>query len=78
MDTKQQATTTMWAGERIDLLRPEDVAKRLQVGRSKVYDLMRCGQLRSVKVGGSRRVTLAALAEFVAALDRGSGGEPAA
>jgi excisionase family DNA binding protein len=56
------------------LLRPEDVAMRLQVGRTKVYDLMRVGVLRSVKVGGSRRITLAALAEYVAALDR----EPAA
>lgn len=56
------------------LLRPEDVAMRLQVGRTKVYDLMRAGVLRSVKVGGSRRITLAALAEYVAALDR----EPAA
>jgi excisionase family DNA binding protein len=58
----------------VALLRPEDVARRLQVGRTKVYDLMRAGLLRSVKVGGSRRITPAALAEFVAGLDR----EPAA
>lgn len=51
------------------LLTPKDVAARLQVGRTKVYDLMRAGLLRSVKLGGSRRVSVAALAEFIAALE---------
>ena len=58
-----------WPLEPVDLLRVEDVALRLQVGRTAVYDLLRSGALRSVKIGGSRRVTLAALAEFVATLD---------
>jgi len=40
----------------------------LRVGRSKVYELMRAGSLRSVKIGGSRRISATALAEFVAAL----------
>jgi len=52
------------------LFTPEEVAKALRVGRSKVYDLMRSGVLRSVKIGGSRRVSAITLAEFVAALER--------
>jgi excisionase family DNA binding protein len=58
-----------WPATPVDLLRPEDVARRLQIGRTKVYDLIRSGTLRSVKVGGCRRVTLTALAEFIAKLD---------
>lgn len=52
------------------LLTPEEAAQALRVGRSKVYDLMRSGQLRSVKIGGSRRVSAQALVEYVAALER--------
>ena len=51
------------------LLTPEEVARALRVGRSKVYDLMRSGALRSVKIGGSRRVSATALAEYVARLE---------
>lgn len=50
------------------LLRPEEAAHALRVGRSKVYDLIRTGELQSVKVGGSRRVPMAALAAYVASL----------
>jgi len=52
------------------LLRPEDVARLLRIGRTKVYDLMREGSLRSVQLGRCRRVTPAAVAEFVDGLDR--------
>ncbi|HET6911614.1 MAG TPA: helix-turn-helix domain-containing protein [Mycobacteriales bacterium] len=71
-DNHELSSTTEPAGwpiTPVDLLRPEDVAHRLQIGRTKVYDLIRSGTLRSVKVGGCRRVTLAALAEFIARLD---------
>jgi excisionase family DNA binding protein len=52
------------------LLTPEEAAKALRVGRSKVYDLIRSGTLRSVKIGGSRRISATALAEFVTALEQ--------
>jgi excisionase family DNA binding protein len=52
------------------LLTPEEVAQALRVGRSKVYELMRSGALRSVKIGGSRRISATALAEFVASLEQ--------
>ncbi|ANO01459.1 ethanolamine utilization protein EutA [Mycobacteroides abscessus] len=42
---------------------------RLQVGRTKLYELMTSGQLRSVKVGRRRVVSDAALREFIAAID---------
>jgi excisionase family DNA binding protein len=52
------------------LLTAEEAAQALRVGRSKVYELMRSGVLRSVKIGGSRRISATALTEFVAALER--------
>ena len=51
------------------LVRPEDAARVLGVGRTKVYELMRSGALRSVRVGGLRRIPVAALDEFVARLE---------
>lgn len=59
------------------LLRPEDVARSLQISRTRVYDLIRDGSLRSVKVGSSRRVTPAALHDFISSLEPFGGGEAA-
>ena len=50
------------------LLTPEEVAEVLRVGRSRVYDLMRSHRLVSVKIGGSRRVPIAAVEKFIAEL----------
>ena len=47
----------------------EQVAKMLNIGRDKVYHLLRTGQLRSIKIGKSRRITEEHLAEFVASLE---------
>jgi excisionase family DNA binding protein len=51
------------------LLRPEEVATVLRVGRTRVYEWMRSGDLRSVKIGHLRRVSATAVAEYVARLD---------
>jgi excisionase family DNA binding protein len=51
------------------LLRPEEAAQALGVSRTTVFELMRSGALRSVKIGAARRVSATALAEFVAALE---------
>jgi excisionase family DNA binding protein len=59
---------TSRTGEQL-LFRPTEAAQRLGVGRTKVYELMASGALRSVKIGSARRVSATALAEFVAALD---------
>jgi len=50
------------------LLRPEEVAELIGVGRTKVYELMGSGLIRSVKIGGSRRVPKSAVDQFVATL----------
>jgi excisionase family DNA binding protein len=52
------------------LVRPEDAATLLGLGRTKVYELMRSGALRSVKIGGLRRIPATALTEFVAKLEQ--------
>lgn len=50
------------------LLTPEEAAEVLRVSRSTIYDLMRSERLQSVKIGGSRRVPVAAVTLFVEAL----------
>lgn len=50
------------------LLSPAEAAEHLSIGRSKVYELIRLGQLRSVKIGGCRRIPQAALVDLVARL----------
>ena len=47
----------------------EEAAKVLGTSRSTVYRLMTSGQLVSIKVGRSRRVTRQALERFVKAMD---------
>jgi excisionase family DNA binding protein len=54
------------------LVRPEEAAQVLGIGRTKVYELIRSGALRSVRVGGLRRVPVAALDEFVSLLETDS------
>jgi excisionase family DNA binding protein len=57
------------AGVPVLLVRPEDAALVLGIGRTKVYELIRSGALRSVRVGGLRRIPVAALDELVARLE---------
>ncbi len=55
------------------LYRVEDAAKVLSLGRSKTFELIANGELRSVQIGRSRRVPRSALEEYADALD----GDPA-
>ncbi|GAA4530262.1 MULTISPECIES: excisionase family DNA-binding protein [Nonomuraea] len=52
------------------LLRPEEAADCLGIGRTKVYELIRSGQLRSVRISTLRRVPATALTEFVSQLEQ--------
>jgi excisionase family DNA binding protein len=52
------------------LLTPEEVADQLRVGRTKVYELLASGKLRSVKIGRRRRVSPGALEEFIERSER--------
>jgi excisionase family DNA binding protein len=54
------------------LLTPEEAAEALGVGRCKVYDLIRRGRLRSVKLDGYRRIPHSALVDFVTSLSKES------
>jgi excisionase family DNA binding protein len=50
------------------LLRVEEAARRLNIGRSLAYRFIQSGQLPSVKVAGARRVLVSDLEEFVSQL----------
>jgi len=50
------------------LLKPEEAAAALGIGRSKLYELLSAGRIPSVKVDGSRRIALADLEAFVESL----------
>lgn len=50
------------------LITAEEAAESLRVSRTVVYGLMRNGDLRSVKIGSSRRIPIGALDEYVASL----------
>lgn len=48
-----------------ELLTVPEVMKRLKLGRSTVYDLIRSHRLASITIGRSRRVPASALHEFI-------------
>ncbi len=48
----------------------EEAATMLRLGRTKVFDLLRDGRLRSVREGRARRIPLLAIAEYIALLER--------
>jgi excisionase family DNA binding protein len=50
------------------LLTVEETAEVLHIGRSKVFDLIRCGDLDSVKIGRLRRVPADAVDAFMVRL----------
>lgn len=47
------------------LLRPEEAAHALGIGRSAVYDALRTGELESVRIGRSRRIPTEAVERYV-------------
>jgi excisionase family DNA binding protein len=54
------------------LLTPEQAARRLSIGRTKIYELVSKGVLRSVRIDRSRRIPATALADYVRALEDGT------
>ena len=47
------------------LLTPVEAAEQLAVSRTKVYELMAAGLLRSIRIGRLRRVPVDALGDFI-------------
>jgi excisionase family DNA binding protein len=60
------------------LLTIEEAAAVLRMSRSRVYDLIRVGELESLKIGWTRRVTRDACKAYVRRLLASEGGDPAA
>jgi excisionase family DNA binding protein len=58
------------------LMRIEPACKYLDVGRSKLYELIREGKLDAVKIGKSARITTVSLKRFVESLPTSTGGSP--
>lgn len=52
------------------LLTVEQAAQVLAISRSKIYALIQSGELPSLRIGGSRRVTPSAVRAFVEGLQR--------
>jgi excisionase family DNA binding protein len=47
--------------------RVEEAAEALRISRDSIYELIRSGRLRTIKVGARRLVPVVALSEYVAA-----------
>lgn len=54
------------------LLRVEEAAYLLGIGRTRVYDLIRSDQLESVMVFGARRIPRTAIDDYVRWLRKGA------
>lgn len=52
------------------LYRVDEAAEALRLSRSSIYELIRSGQLRTIKRGSRRLVPVAALDDFVRSLER--------
>ncbi|MDP9315473.1 MAG: helix-turn-helix domain-containing protein [Chloroflexota bacterium] len=54
------------------LLRPDEVAAALGLSRSRVYELLGSGELPSVRIGKSIRVSVTSLERWIAKLETGT------
>jgi excisionase family DNA binding protein len=50
------------------LLTVPEAAKALAISRSKLYELLASGTIASIRIGGSRRIPLTALEDYIARL----------
>lgn len=57
------------------LVRVEEAAAFLSLGRSKTYELIQLGELRAVKIGRATRVPMAALRQYAERLATEASGE---
>ncbi|MFF4039229.1 excisionase family DNA-binding protein [Streptomyces sp. NPDC001816] len=68
MDEHGTLTTPAEDDTTLVLLKVEEAARRLRVGRTTCYALIRTGALESVMVGSLRRVPAEAVPEYVTRL----------
>ncbi|MEV6208655.1 helix-turn-helix domain-containing protein [Kitasatospora sp. NPDC051914] len=50
------------------VLKVEEAARRLRIGRTLMYELISSGEVQSIAIGRSRRVPVAALTDYVVRL----------
>lgn len=62
---KRKGRTMVTVGGTKMLLTPVEAAEQLAVSRTKVYELMAAGVLRSIHIGRLRRVPVDALRDFI-------------
>lgn len=55
------------------LLRVEEAALRLGIGRTSLYQLISAGEVESIQIGGLRRIPVPSLQEYVDRLRQRSG-----
>jgi excisionase family DNA binding protein len=67
---QDQGTPVADRQESVQLYDVPEVMRMLRLSRSAVYEELRAGRLRSVHRGRSRRIPVAAVAEYVALLER--------
>ena len=60
--------TTQLQPEPPVLVTVEEAARRLSIGRTATYMLVRKGELQSVKIGRTRRVVVASIDDYVSKL----------
>lgn len=66
-------TTATISTDRLDdtqLYRVTDAMRLLRLSRSVVYEQLRAGRLRSVHQGRARRITAAAIRDYIALLEK--------
>jgi excisionase family DNA binding protein len=69
-DTDEMDRPLLWKD--LQLFTVAEVSHLLGIGRSKVYELLYKDELKSVKIGGSRRIRYSDLGEYVRYLDDAS------
>ena len=48
------------------VMKVEDVAKLLNIGRNTAYNLVNCGAIKSIRIGRQIRISRSALLEYLA------------
>ena len=51
------------------ILRVEDIMSLLDIGRNTAYELLRCGAIRSIRVGKQLRIPKEAIIEYISAIN---------
>jgi excisionase family DNA binding protein len=51
------------------VIKVEDLARMLSIGRNTAYELVRSGRIRSIKIGRTYRIPLSAVEDYLNASD---------